>query len=138
MKAYHQDTLQRLSCYDPTPECPYPQILLERDTPMNLRGIFFLMTAISGHYAGRPVLCWDFLPQLHLYVCSRWRESDGLDYLEYDWLGAKDCLDFWLEHLGPQGSSTGCSTNLSHGHVSVTTQPVAQYQSDLAMEIVRK
>ena len=138
MEAYYQDAQQRLSAFDPTPERPHPQILLEQDTPLNLRQVFWMMTVISGHYTGRPVVCWDFLPQLHLYVCSRWRDGDSLDLLEDNWLGAKDCLDYWIDNLGPHGIETGCSIKLSHGHVSVTTQPVAKYTPDLAMEIVRK
>ncbi len=139
MQTYCQDAQRRFSLYDATPECPYPQILLERDTPLGLREVFWLMTIISGHNSGRPVVCWDFLPQLHLYVCSRWCEGDSLDYLESDWLGAKDCLDYWIDDLGPQGIDTGCRINLSHyGHVLVTIEPASEYKPDLAMEIVRK
>ena len=138
MEPNYQDALHRLSRYGPTAACPYPQILLKRDTPLGLREVFWLMSMISGKHTGRPVVCWDFLPQLHLYVCSRWREGDGFDYLADNWLGAKDCLDLWIDNLGPQGTTTGCSVNLSHGHVLVTIQPIAEYTPDLATEIVRK
>ncbi len=129
---------EHLTLYSPTLERPYLRMVLEHDSPLGLRDVFVRMVHYSTQYAGRTVLCRDFLPQLHLYLYSVWREPDGMDALLEDWRRTELLIKHWIDDWGPRGVGIGGTANLRHGHALITPTPEPELKRDLALEIVRE
>lgn len=96
---------ERMTVHGSVPERPYPQTVLEADSPWGECEVFTQMMVVSGRRKGQAVLCWNFLPKVNLCLYSRWREIDGAKAVFTD-------LKLLLKALGDWGSgepSAGCT-----------------------------
>lgn len=121
---------------EPTNEIPYLRILVDRHAPLSLRDLFMHMLFWSGEHEGRAVLCWDFMPRLHLYVHSLRSPSEGLSGPLYDWERVERNLQYWIDD--GSNRATGMSVYLDNGLAFITRQAESQLFGDLSLKIIRE
>ena len=130
--------LQQLggTLYEPTVDIPYARIVVDRNSPLTLLDLFMHMLFWSGEHAGGSILCWNFMPRLHLYLHSRRRQCDGLSGPLQDWNRVERILNYWIDD-GSQ-RSTGMSVYLDNGLAFISRQAEPSLFNDLALKIIRE
>ena len=123
-----------VTIYPATPERPYPQMVLEHDSPWNLVRVFTYMTLVSGLAEGRAVVCWNFLPRVNLCLYSRWREADGAPASFADW-------SLLLKEMGKWAGadqSVSRTIYLKYGATLITREAEMPLNSVPVLEIMRE
>ena len=118
----------------PTPERPYPQMVMEPNSPWGVREVFAYMTLVSGAKEGSAVICWNFLPRVNLCLYSRWRNADGAPALYADWRLLLKEMDKWAD----ADQSVSRTIYLKYGAVLITRETEVPLSNVPVLEIIRK
>ena len=123
-----------ITFFDATPERPYPQMVLEPDSPWGVREVFAYMSHISGGSEGRAVVCWDFLPKVNLCLYSRWRDADGAPAAFADWNLLLKEMGKWAD----ADQSVSRMIYLKYGAAFITRETEVPLNNVPVLEIMRE